>query len=157
MSFNKFLCLSFIIHSLMFTTVSSHLHAKKDLKTQLILNLQKTKSENRLSSFPNKKQTNGAFSKRSLSYTEGLIDFIQSRATYPRSAIHRKQEGTVLISLTLDRTGRVLNFKLLTASKYNSLNSAALKLARNIKQYKPFPNGSLAQQDFTIPVNYLLN
>jgi TonB family protein len=82
---------------------------------------------------------------------------VQSKAVYPKSALSLKQEGTVTIKLTIAESGNVLGFKITKKSEFNSLNSAALKLAKKIQSFRPVPHGFSTKKTFTIPVNYILN
>ncbi|MGH1467569.1 MAG: energy transducer TonB [Bdellovibrionales bacterium] len=134
--------------------------AKPSPPVALFLEQKTPISEKALNNFPNTNQTNQTNqkpSKQANSYSDDLISFIQSQAVYPRAALALKQEGTVTISLTLNKRGTITYFELITPSKHNSLTSAALKLAKNLKQYKPLPWSEFETKSFIIPIHYILN
>ncbi len=157
MSFKKFLILSLTLHIVLFIDTTEVLTVRKQNSVSVLLEQKSTVSEKTLNKKTNKKQTQNKPSKKASSYSEDLVQFIQSQAVYPRAALALKQEGTVTISLTLNKKGIITYFELITPSKHNSLTAAAMKLAKNLKQYKPFPWSGIETKSFTIPIHYILN
>jgi len=51
-------------------------------------------------------------------------------AVYPESAVLRRLEGTVLLSLTVDQAGEVVAVELIQSSGHGSLDRAAIRAAR---------------------------
>ncbi len=163
MKFLIFLSLSLAAHSLLFLRLSPKHEAKKNIQAALNLEPFKEVSKKNLNEKQNKKPTKldkkqaGLKSpKLKTSYFEELKGFIQSKATYPKSALSLKQEGTVLISLSLNMDGLVTDFKVLEPSKFNALTSAAIKLVKNTRQYKPLPKKFYPGRTFTLPIHYIL-
>ncbi len=70
-------------------------------------------------------------------YKSNLLKRIYGFVIYPERAIDRNQEGTVVLKVTVNRKGRVLNIKNDEPSRYRLLNSAAM---RAIKKASPFPS-----------------
>ena len=58
-------------------------------------------------------------------------DFIQMHMEYPASAIANNEEGTVLISFTISKEGKISNIKI-EKSVSNSVDSAAIHLFKRI-------------------------
>lgn len=158
MSFLKFLFISLALHIVLFIDTTEVLTVEKTPPVSLLLEQENSLSEKTLNSNSNINQTKQKpFKRAKSSYSDELIKFIQAQAVYPKAALALKQEGSVTISLTLNKEGIITYFELITPSKYGSLTSAALKLAGNLKQYKPFPWIGIETKSFTIPIHYILN
>ncbi|MGI9285822.1 MAG: TonB family protein [Pseudomonadales bacterium] len=69
-------------------------------------------------------------------YKSNLLKRVYGFVIYPERAIDRNQEGTVVLQVTVNRKGKVLNIKNDEPSRYRLLNSAA---TRAIKKASPFP------------------
>ena len=77
---------------------------------------------------------------------------INVRSYYPRSAIKRDMEGTVLLSLTFRKSGELRQIKLEESSSYPLLDSAAIQMMKEYKgklEHLLKKNGHF-QQGFTI-------
>jgi periplasmic protein TonB len=70
---------------------------------------------------------------------------------YPEACRRAKQEGTVLVSISFDERGYVVNTRIVRASAYALLNDAALANARTFS-VPPGPRGTKTQS-FTFKLN----
>jgi len=52
------------------------------------------------------------------------------KPNYPRTALRRSQEGYVLIELTVNTSGRVMEARIIKSSRVNSIDNAAIKAAK---------------------------
>jgi periplasmic protein TonB len=81
---------------------------------------------------------------RWLAAVSGLL----SRRTYPEEARRRGEEGNVSVRFTVDRSGRVVEAAIVTASGSALLNEAALSLLRRAV-FPAFP-ASMPQTQVTL-------
>jgi len=70
------------------------------------------------------------------SYMGRLRAWLERHKTYPRRAQRRRMEGTVLLYFMMDRTGRVLSYRLERSSGHAMLDEAVLDL---IARAQPLP------------------
>lgn len=89
-----------------------------------------------------------------LEYAQKLQRFIEENRFYPQRSWRLKQEGTVLIALTILNDGSFSNIELIEKSKHQSLNQAAVKFLENLKKFKPLPNPIKKKQEYLIPIFY---
>lgn len=76
---------------------------------------------------------------------------------YPAEAVQKKEEGTVLLDITLARNGSVLDVSVAKSSGFPLLDEAAVKMARDASPVPPFPpNYAQNEGTATIPANYRL-
>ena len=76
---------------------------------------------------------------------------------YPEEAKQKKEEGTVLLDVTLARDGTVLGVSVAKTSGFPVLDEAAVKMARESSPVPPFPpNFPQNEGTTTIPANYRL-
>lgn len=89
-------------------------------------------------------------------YKYELRKLIEGKKKYPAAAKTMGYTGTVLVELTLDRAGKILNSKIVKGS-HPSLDDAAQKLISAIDGLKPFPEELKREQwSFQVPIQYLL-
>lgn len=89
-------------------------------------------------------------------YKYELRKLIEGKKKYPAAAKTMGYTGTVLIELTLDRTGKILDSKIIKGS-HPSLDEAAQRLISAIDGLKPFPDELKREQwSFQVPIQYLL-
>lgn len=70
-------------------------------------------------------------------YANTLTDWIYRHRYYPRAARLRRHEGTVHIAMTLHRSGRMETVTIHRSSGYNTLDDAALDMARRASPMPP--------------------
>jgi protein TonB len=65
---------------------------------------------------------------------------IESKKRYPEEARRRGEEGTVVVSFTIDESGNPVNVKLASSSGSSSIDKETLRLIRSLK-FPPPPGG----------------
>lgn len=91
-------------------------------------------------------------------YISDVLRQAQRLVRYPDRALRREQEGTVLVSATLDRTGRLLGTLTVEESRYSILNKEAEESIERASPYKEFPDSMTDQTySFTIPVTFKIS
>lgn len=90
-------------------------------------------------------------------YAPILLDWLARHRDYPRTARLRRQEGAPHIALTLDRSGRLLELRLVQPSGHSALDDAALGMAQRAAPFPPpqLPQGS-DRVTFIVPIRFNL-
>jgi TonB family C-terminal domain len=65
---------------------------------------------------------------------------IESKKRYPEEAKRRGEEGTVVVSFTIDESGNPVNVRLASSSGSSSIDNETLRLIRSLK-FPPPPEG----------------
>lgn len=65
---------------------------------------------------------------------------IESKKRYPEEAKRRGEEGTVVVSFTIDESGKPVNVRLASSSGSSSIDNETLRLIRSLK-FPPPPDG----------------
>jgi protein TonB len=90
------------------------------------------------------------------SWLAGVSAWLLAHRTYPEMAREQGREGTVVVRMTVDPEGRVVDVNLVRGSGTESLDNAAQALVRNA-HLPPFPpDMRLSQQSVTVPIRYRL-
>jgi protein TonB len=84
-----------------------------------------------------------------------LLAHLAKYKHYPRGAQRRNKQGVVMLSFSIDRTGRVLSARVVESSGHTSLDQAALDMIHDASPVPAPPNG-ITQLDFTVPVQFTL-
>ncbi len=89
------------------------------------------------------------------SYAQQIVAHLNRHKNYPASARARQEEGTVVLSFTLDRHGRVLGSRIARGSGHAELDHEALDMLKRAQPF-PLPPPELAQQQFPMsaPIRY---
>jgi protein TonB len=82
------------------------------------------------------------------SWQASVAGWLASHKTYPEDARRDGEQGRVSIRFTIDRSGRVLEASIVSASGYALLDSAAMALVRGAS-FQSFP-ASMPQERITI-------
>lgn len=91
-------------------------------------------------------------------YIAKLAKWTSNFVKYPRSALRSQQEGTVRLTVTLRRDGRIQDVQLLERSEYETLNKAATRAVKSASPYPAVPEEITGEQFlFTVPVVFKLN
>ncbi|MDD3021106.1 MAG: energy transducer TonB [Alphaproteobacteria bacterium] len=92
------------------------------------------------------------------SYAARVTSKINVQKFYPPQAIRMHEEGDVVISFRIDRTGDVHDVKIAGTSFSHSLDRAALKAVEKAAPFEPPPE-YLSERDlsFKVPVRYRLH
>jgi len=93
-------------------------------------------------------------SAKELEYAQMLQVFIEKNRFYPRPALRLKQQGTVVVSLTILQDGTFSTISLIEESKHTTLNNAALSFLKDLEKFKPLPDSSKVKQEYIIPIFY---
>ncbi|MDH4467672.1 MAG: TonB family protein, partial [Bacteriovoracaceae bacterium] len=72
-------------------------------------------------------------------YASQVAKLIDERKFYPLMAKKMKQEGEVILKISLDKEGHILNLEIEKSSIYPSLNTAALDCVKKIDFFPPIP------------------
>ena len=90
-------------------------------------------------------------------YISELMKKIRSNARYPKRSLARNEEGSIRITVTIDRKGNVMSTSMIEASPYELLNEAAQGLIAKAIPLPPMPDtvpgSSLV---FTVPITFAL-
>ncbi|MBK7844161.1 MAG: energy transducer TonB [Bdellovibrionales bacterium] len=90
-------------------------------------------------------------------YLAEIRDQIARQQTYPASSRAFREEGTVKVRLTLNRSGSVVKIELIESSPYKRLNDAAMRAATKASPFKPFPDETKFETwKITLPVRFIL-
>ncbi len=90
-------------------------------------------------------------------YISQLTRWTQRFAKYPKRALRRNQEGTVQITVTVNRHGALTDVQLAEASKHEWLNDAAKEAVESASPFPPMPTDLVDDEfQFTVPVVFKL-
>jgi protein TonB len=90
-------------------------------------------------------------------YRSSIIKRALRQVKYPKSAVRRGQQGTVVLELTVNRSGEVLSLDQSSTTRYKSLNAAALAAVEDAGVLPPVPAGLEGEQVVvSIPVKFAL-
>lgn len=86
-----------------------------------------------------------------------LQAWLAKHKEYPRSAQLRRQQGTALLYFVMDRTGRVLDYRLEKSSGYPLLDREVVAMIERAQPLPPIPD-ELGQDrlELVVPVQFLL-
>ncbi len=91
------------------------------------------------------------------SYIQQIALKINQNRFYPTPAKRLKQEGTVVISFTINKRGEITNSSIKTPSTFPLLNNAALRTLGKCKNFDAIPQTlALNTLDLEIPLEYNL-
>ncbi len=77
---------------------------------------------------------------------------------YPIAALARQEKGVVLLSMRLDRFGRLLSSHIAVSSGYSDLDDEVSAMAAQAAPFPPFPAlWNQPSADFLVPVTFGLN
>ena len=87
----------------------------------------------------------------------GLMKYIQKNIKYPAIAKEYNITGKVFISFIVDKTGSVINVKVVRGVDKN-LDAEAVRVIKSLPKYKPGKQrGKAVRVMFTVPINFTLN
>ena len=91
------------------------------------------------------------------SWQTGLIKHLQQFKRYPSDAQSRGDEGVVLLSFSVDRSGRVLSHGIARSSGYPELDAEVMSMIERAQPLPPFPPSMPeAKLDLTVPIRFSL-
>jgi periplasmic protein TonB len=91
------------------------------------------------------------------SWQANLLRQLQRFKRYPAAAQSRNEQGVVLLSFSLDRTGHVLAHSIAKSSGYADLDNEVMAMIMRAEPLPSFP-ASMTQQriDLTVPIRFSL-
>ncbi len=91
-------------------------------------------------------------------YRSSVVKRTLKEVKYPKRAVKRNRQGTVLLDVTVSRTGKIMSINPVEEAKYSSLNNAALDAVNSVEKYPAVPAG-LDGDTITIqvPIRFILN
>lgn len=91
-------------------------------------------------------------------YNAALLAWLEQHKHYPRQARLARMEGNAIISFTIDREGKVLNYHLVQSTGHYVLDDAVIKMIMSATPM-PIPLNQLSSTElnFTLPVSFALN
>ena len=102
-------------------------------------------------------QVKGGTPKVEPSWQTNLMRQLQRFKRYPASAQSRKEEGVVLLSFSLDRSGHVLAHSIAHSSGHADLDNEVLAMIMRAEPLPPFPETMpQARIDLTVPIRFSL-
>lgn len=90
-------------------------------------------------------------------YVKEAIKMINKTVRYPASAQQKGQEGSVRVTVTLDRQGNIINIVASEPGKYQVLTKEAMAAIKRAAPFQPLPDA--IQSDtiaFTAPIRFTL-
>lgn len=86
-----------------------------------------------------------------------LINPSSFSIAYPRMSLYKREEGTVIIKVTVDKTGRVQNAAIKESSNYSDLDQSALRSVKALAKFNPaIKNGMPVASTVIIPISFRL-
>jgi TonB family protein len=91
-------------------------------------------------------------------YLGQLAECLSRVKQYPIAALARRETGVVLLSMRLDRLGRLLSWHIAVSSGYRDLDNEVSTMAAEAAPFPPFPAlWNPPSADFLVPVVFGLN
>jgi periplasmic protein TonB len=91
-------------------------------------------------------------------YLGQLAECLSRVKQYPIAALGRREEGVVLLSMRLDRLGRLLSWHIAASSGYRDLDNEVSAMVAEAAPFPPFPAlWNPPSADFLVPVVFGLN
>jgi periplasmic protein TonB len=91
------------------------------------------------------------------SWTTSLMRQLQRAKRYPPAAQARREEGVVLLSFSIDRSGHVIAHSIARSSGHAALDNEVLDMIMRAQPLPPFPESMTQTQiDLTVPIRFSL-
>lgn len=82
---------------------------------------------------------------------------IRSKTRYPSNALQKGQEGSVRVSVVIDRKGNIVGITALEESKYAALNKEATSAVKRAAPFPPMPDEISGNTfEFAVPIKFTL-
>jgi TonB family protein len=88
-------------------------------------------------------------------YRATLLAWLESHKRYPVSARERGEEGQAVLRFLVDRSGRVLNYAVITSSGYADLDRSVEDMMRGAT-LPPFPAGMPPRMEVSVTIRFSL-
>ena len=90
-------------------------------------------------------------------YHSKLLKWTYKYISYPKRAAKRNQEGSVRLSVTIDRKGNVKTVAPIEESNFGSLNKEAIKAVKRASPFPPMPDALSGEDfEFSMPIVFRL-
>lgn len=90
-------------------------------------------------------------------YLSKLTRWTGSYIRYPSTSLRRGEEGTVRLTVTIDRAGKVIDQVIINESEHKRLNQEAIKAVKRASPYPAMPDIIAGESfEFTLPVVFAL-
>jgi TonB family protein len=87
-----------------------------------------------------------------------VVDNLSRNKRYPADAVSRQEQGTVIVSFTVDRNGNLLDSQIKQSSGSGSLDREVLELLSRINRFPPLPSDYTKDTiSLTIPIKFSLH
>ena len=91
------------------------------------------------------------------SWRDRLIAHLQRNKRYPDGAQSRREQGTAVLSFTIDRDGHVLARHIVRSSGISELDAEVLAMVQRAQPLPPFPPSMpQARMNLTVPIRFSL-
>ena len=92
-------------------------------------------------------------------YRSNLLKLTYQHVVYPESAIDRNHQGDVIVTLIIQRDGKVQSVELRERAEFSSLNKAAKQAIDNAKKaFPPAPKRLIGESfEVTMPIKFRLS
>jgi periplasmic protein TonB len=91
------------------------------------------------------------------SWETALVRHLQQYKRYPSDAQSRGEDGVVMLSFTVDRSGHVLARQIVRSSGYRELDNEVMSMIERAQPLPPFPASmTQAKLDLTVPIRFSL-
>lgn len=87
-------------------------------------------------------------------FIQEISRLIDRNKVYPKEALSREEEGKVVVALTLDREGNIVEAKVEQPSPFGSLNQAALQSVQKIGRFPEIPEIVPVPLHLHIPIQF---
>ncbi|HTZ02864.1 MAG TPA: TonB family protein [Xanthobacteraceae bacterium] len=86
-----------------------------------------------------------------------LVRHLEQYKRYPSEAQDRGEQGVVLLGFSVDRTGHVLEHRIVRSSGYTALDNEVMAMIERAQPLPPFPASMTeAKLDLTVPIRFSL-
>ena len=90
-------------------------------------------------------------------YLSKLTRWTGGYIRYPKTSLRRGEEGTVRVTVTIDRSGKVIDQVIVNESEFKRLNQEAIKAVKRASPYPAMPDVIAGDSfEFTLPVVFAL-
>jgi protein TonB len=102
-------------------------------------------------------RTKGGAARVAATWETSLVKHLEQFKRYPSDAQSRGEEGVVLLSFTVDRTGHVLAHQIVRGSGHPELDTEVMSMIERAQPLPPFPAEMPdAKLDLTVPIRFSL-
>jgi protein TonB len=102
-------------------------------------------------------RTKGGAPQVAPAWQTSLVRHLEQYKRYPSDAQSRGEEGVVLLSFSVDRTGHVLEHHVLRSSGYPALDDEVMSMIERAQPLPPFPpTMTESKLDLTVPIRFSL-